>query len=80
MTSPPALNLHPGTQVCLRDFLPMMEEPMTDKRKDETTTAFDRATAPVDGKPTPKADYDRNREGIYGGRPEVRGGKPVPDK
>lgn len=33
-----------------------------------------------EGVQTPKADFDRNREGLYGGRPEVRGGEKVPDK
>ncbi len=54
---------------------------MTKERKPEkSTTTFDRPTAPVEGKTTPKADFDRNRKGIYGGRPEVRGGNTVPDK
>ncbi len=50
-----------------------------EQKPEKTTSTFDRITAPVEGKPSKKEDFDRNRGGLYGGRPEVRGGKPVGD-
>jgi hypothetical protein len=35
----------------------------------------DRLDPKAKGKKTPQADFDRNREGLYGGLPKARSGK-----
>lgn len=55
---------------------------MAEERAPEDTTPLSKKVGfpQAEGKQTPKSDFDRNREGTYGGRPEVRGGDKVPDK
>ena len=55
---------------------------MADDRKPQnTSTPFQKVEVPVvNGAQTSQADFERNREGIYGGRPEVRGAEPVPER
>lgn len=42
-----------------------------DSNRDDKTL-HDRLDPKARGRETPRADYDRNRQGLYGGLPEVR--------
>ncbi len=53
---------------------------MTINKPEDTAPLSKKVGFPqAEGKQTPKEDFDRNRDGLYGGRPEVRGGEPVGD-
>lgn len=51
---------------------------MADEKRGEVAQSGERPLP--EGVHTPKEDFDRNREGLYGGRPEVRGAKTPPEK
>lgn len=52
---------------------------MSDDRKGEEVVKPADEPLP-NGAHTTKADFDRNRDGVYGGRPEVRNPEKFPDK